>query len=118
MAAAARRLLDPLVLSLLASAGFGRSLRFDVRGLVMRDDPTIRALSLQRYESTGLLWLREQIAVSDPLELTRDALQHATPLGWWVVGRLAADDHTGEVVTDFVEAFAASRLRDADLPPE
>jgi hypothetical protein len=101
--------LDPIVLEFLGSVGIGRPQRFALRGLVMRDRRTVRDVATaDATESTGLQWLATHVTVSDPVELARDALQHATPVAWWVIDRLVTDERHRRAATDFLEAFAAT----------
>lgn len=109
--------LDRLVLDHLdraLSAG-SRVFRFEFRGLVMRDPASNDAAEApdarQGEGSVGLQWAqRHAREFPDSLEVSRDALQYATPVAWYILRILTAlDDRRAVQVRQWLSQIAAER---------
>jgi hypothetical protein len=107
--------LDPVVLDHLDQALpiASRVFRFDLRGLVMRDDSSNDAADSQaanqELTDIGLRWTeRHARQFPDSLEVARDALQYATPAAWYALRILTAlDDPRSAQVTEWLDQIAA-----------
>lgn len=107
--------LDQVVLDHLDQAlpTASRVFRFDLRGLVMRDDSSNDAAESQAVNQElpdiGLRWTeRHARQFPDSLEVARDALQYATPAAWYTVCVLTAlDDSRSAQVTQWLGQMAA-----------
>jgi hypothetical protein len=108
--------LDAVVVDYLAHVAFTRYARYEVRALVLRDPLTNNLARgdgdhTSRFDNVGLNWLRTQAQItSNPLELTRDALQCATEASWFVLRQLASlQDERGVFVQQELDRFAEQR---------
>jgi hypothetical protein len=113
--------LDAVVVDYLAHVALTRYARYEIRALVLRDPLTNNLAggdggSTNRFDNVGLDWLHTQAQItSNPLELTRDALQCATEASWFVLRRLTSlQDERGAFVQQELNRFAAQR----GIPPE
>ncbi|MEU7601108.1 hypothetical protein [Streptomyces sp. NPDC041003] len=107
--------LDKTILRHLAQAAVTRYARFDLRGLVMRDQRTNElapeAGSPETHDGLGLRWLAaEAQEFPDSIEIAGDALQYATEASWFTLRVLTSiDDERGEEVRAQLREFAAQR---------
>jgi hypothetical protein len=120
-----RRILDHLDRALPAVS---RVFRFDFRGLVMRDPASNDAIETQHTlpddsrsgrqddGSIGLQWVqRHAREYPDSLEVSRDALQYATPVAWYALRVLTGlGDDRAEQVRQWLTQIAAER----EISPE
>ncbi|MFM9499831.1 hypothetical protein ACKI1Q_40400 [Streptomyces galilaeus] len=107
--------LDETILRHLSLAAVTRYARFNLRGLVMRDQRTNelapQAEPRETHDDLGLRWLAaEAQTVRDSMEVVRDALEHATEASWFTLRVLTSiDDERGVKVRDELREFAAQR---------
>lgn len=107
--------LDETILRHLSLAAVTRYARFDLRGLVMRDQRTNElapeAGSRETRHDLGLRWLTaEAQEFPDSIEVARDALQYATEASWFTLRVLTSiDDQRGGEVRAQLREFAAQR---------
>ncbi|MFC6987098.1 polyketide synthase dehydratase domain-containing protein, partial [Streptomyces cirratus] len=107
--------LDETVLRHLSLAAVTRFARFDLRGLVLRDDRTNElapeAGSHETRHDLGLRWLaHEAKEFPDSIEVALDALQYATEASWFTLRVLTSiDDEHSEEVRAQLREFATQR---------
>lgn len=107
--------LDATILRHLSLAAVTRYARFDLRGLVMRDERTNelapQAGFRETHDDLGLDWLASEAhRFPDGIEVARDALQYATEASWFTLRVLTSiDDERGEEVRAQLREFAAQR---------
>ncbi|MFD5836197.1 hypothetical protein ACFWHV_21895 [Streptomyces collinus] len=113
--------LDKTILQHLSRAAATRYARFDLRGLVMRDQRTTKlapeARSRETLHGLGLRWLAiEAQEFPDSIEIVNDALQYATEASWFTLRVLTSiDDERGEEVRAQLREFAAQRQLDEEI---
>ncbi|MFF4391142.1 hypothetical protein ACFY0G_30815 [Streptomyces sp. NPDC001552] len=107
--------LDETILRHLALAAVTRYARFDLRGIVLRDQRTnelaLEAGPRETRHDLGLRWLAaEAHKFPDNIEVAGDALQYATEASWFTLRVLTSiDDERGEQVRAQLREFAAQR---------
>ncbi len=98
-----------------------RVFRFDLRGLVMRDDSSNDAAEsrtvAQGFDDIGLRWAEHHAReFPDSLEIARDALQYATPVAWYTLRVLTTlDDRRSAHVTEWLNQAAAENEISPDI---